>query len=396
METLNTNDSEQNSTSNQIVDAYFKIVRDITQMEKQIDLFKHYYFYGIFLDEVNKIKENFGLVLKENMRKFLNQNWGEIGKELEISGRFKVFDEIRNKKHDICNEHIKETMYCIKQLEYTVSLIELLIVEERTRMFKEIEKQTQCSQEEADQIVCFYIGNILLSHILSDAFPNVETFYSQMFLNLSRYSICQINLISKLRILTEKLGIFNSDLDHSIETIVYNYFGSEFDPKALFKLSEEDISLKIFKCYDFLKSINSYENEFDEVFLKKIDNSLLFILNSTPFEQFFTRLEDVKNIISKLRLKDEHFNDYSFECIDEIQKSIWKLSEGQANDLQAFAKHNNAEDVVKKILALKEVKNKDFKEKFVQVLADKVDEIFENRSQEDKALFLDTARRNLL
>lgn len=396
LETLNTNNNEQSTSNDRTESEYFKIVRDIAQMESQIDLFKNYYFYGIFLEEIGKIKESFELILKKNMKKFLNQDWNEIGKELEITRRFKIFDEIGNKKHNICNEQTRETIYCIRQLKCAIPIIELLVTEERTKMFEETEKQGQCDPEEADKVVCFYIGNILLSYILSDFLPNVEPFYSHMFVNLSKYSKCKTNLISKLRMLAEKLGVSNSDLDHSIETIVYSYFEDEFNPKTLLKLSNDDISQRIFKGYDFLKSINSYENEFDEVFLKKIDNALLFVLNSTPFEHFFTRLDDVQNIISKLKSKDEHFNDYSFECIDEIQRSVWRLSERQVDDIKAFAKENDNESIVKKIIALRDVKSKDFKVKFVQILTDKVDGTFENKSPEDKALFLDTARRNLL
>lgn len=373
-------------------EAYFKITQNILQMENEIKLFKKYYFYGSFLNELNKIKDSFEEILKSNIKQFLGQDWMIIGQNIEINRNFSIFDKIKEETNNICNKKTLKTLYCLKRLEYARLLIEEIILEERKSMFSRVEGH---KLETSDKIINFYIGNILLSHILVKIFKGIENFYTHIFKKISDLKIKDINNISKLRLITNKLGISNTLLDQSIETVVYSYFQNEYSCVEISKLEDKEILKRINDGYSFLKGIDSYENEFDEIFLKKLDDSFIFMMNNTSFDTFFLRLENIKKYISELKSKEDHFKNFRFESVSEMKRSILKVVEKQLIDLKKFSEENSTEEVVKKIISYKNIKNEEYRKFFIEKLEQKIDQIFEKRSKEDKMLFIDTAKRNL-
>jgi len=389
-ETSGSTDDEEN-ISPQKQNRYFNLTQAIMKMDETIGLFKKYYFFGSFYDELRKIKERLETIIRGDIERFLNQNWAALGKRIEITNEFRIFEDVKARRRDICDERTYETIYCIRRLEYMEPMIRELIRAKRTEMLALAHKHCTTNP---DNTVCFYIGNILLSHFLAEIFPSLDTFYTQIFASMQSLESCEIGLVSKLRLVAEKLRVSSVELDSTVESIVYKYFERELGYKALFKLTNKEILEKVLKGHTFLTSINSYESEFDGIFLRSVDNAFVHILNELP-DELFDRISCIEGVIEKLKSRDPHFKDYTFECMETTRTSVNKMAEKEVGDLKAFAENNSTEEVVKKIISYKEIKNKDFRSKFVEILKEKANKVFEGKSKEDKVLFIDAAKRNM-
>lgn len=372
--------------------SWFHFTKALVKMDEIVGLFKKYYFFGLFFEELAKIKQKITNIAIKNIERFLNQNWALLGKRIEVSRDFKIFDDLKVRKKDVYDELTYETFYCIKKFPYMQPVIKKVITAKRCKMF---EDATKLYKNDPDTAVCFYIGNIFLSYLLSEIFPSIDTFYPLMFTGLRSLPSYKIELISKLRLVVEKLKISTVELDSTVENIVYKYFERELESKKLVKLSNKEIIEKVLQSHGFLQAINSYDGEFDEIFLRNLDDALIYAIENAPFDHFFERMDGIEDIITKLRDKDPYIKDYSFECLRDGKRQISKIAEKQVNELQEFGLKNTTENIVKKIISYKEIKNRDFKSKFVEILKAKIDKIFEGKTKEDKALFLDTAKRNL-
>lgn len=406
---------------------YFRIVNSIIKMEGQVAFYEKYYFFGVLVEEINNIKDMFEEVITQNIKEFLELDWVSIGREVKVSKDFRIFDEIKAEEKKICNRKVQDTIYSFKKFSYMIPKIVATINSHRKKVFDTLDDQCKPNDEvkktnnenkkksddkkkktnenqgkddekqekNDDDLLCFYIGNMLLSDLLSRNFQSIEPFYDLMFVALPKLKGCSNELVAKVRIIAEKLKISSIELDRAIEMLIYNHFESVFKPVIFVTLTKEEIAERIEKSLEFLETINNYENEFDEILAKRIDNSFIYMLNNTPFENFFTRVEEAKEMFTLIHNKNEVFQEYPFEFVEEMQNSIMKLAERKVAELQKFSTNGSAKEIVKKILSLKETECVDLKKQILQLIVDGAEKIFKGKSSDDKILFVDTAHRNL-
>ncbi|KAM0681003.1 hypothetical protein GINT2_000786 [Glugoides intestinalis] len=395
---------------------YFRIVSNVIKMEGQVTFYEKYYFFGVLVEEINNIKDEFEEIITDNINEFLELDWVSIGREVKVSKGFKIFDEIKAEEKKICTKKVQDTIYSFKKFSYMIPKIVKTINNYRKKIFdtlgeesKPDDKGKAGERKKGDEskkpgerkngdedLLCFYIGNMLLSDLLSRNFKSIESFYDIIFIGLSKIQGCSNELVAKVRIIAEKLKISSIELDRAIEMLIYNHFETGFKPAVFMTLTKEEITERIQKSLEFLETINSYENEFDEILAKRIDNSFIYMLNNTPFENFFTRVEETKEIFSSLiHNKNELFQKYPFAFIEEMQNSILKLAERKVEEIRIFSVKGTTKEIVKKILHLKETKCIELKKQILLLIVNGAEEIFEGKSSDDKILFIDTAQRNL-
>lgn len=354
----------------------FLIAKDLTFLDETLKSLQKYFFYISFRDRVETIKEKLKKYIETTIDEFLNKNWTEVGRKLSITDDFKLFDEIQEQESMLNPAKMLDVIYYSKIFP---GYIESTIDGKRKSMFRNAKK---------DEIVYFYIGNVFLSGFLQK-YVQIETFYSQIFTEISEMRSVNINACVKLKKLINRMGIMSEDLNHAIGTAVYVYFEEYFKPADLNKLSGSEIIKKIEEGATSLAKMNSYENEFDEIFLKKIDDSLVYILNSSDENVFFRRLEDTKNIL--LKLESLKLGDYPFEVKHEIERSIFKMANKSVESLNQL----DPKDVVEKIIGWKKVDSVEFKEAVIKILEDRSNELFSEFTEDERVLFIDTAKRNL-
>lgn len=354
----------------------FLIAKDLTFLDETLKSLQKYFFYISFRDRVETIKEKLKKYIETTIDEFLNKNWTEVGRKLSITDDFKLFDEIQEQESMLNPAKMLDVIYYSKIFP---GYVESTIDGKRKSMFRNAKK---------DEIVYFYIGNVFLSGFLQK-YVQIETFYSQIFTEISEMRSVNINACVKLKKLINRMGIMSEDLNHAIGTAVYVYFEEYFKPADLNKLSGSEIIKKIEEGATSLAKMNSYENEFDEIFLKKIDDSLVYILNSSDENVFFRRLEDTKNIL--LKLESLKLGDYPFEVKHEIERSIFKMANKSVESLNQL----DPKDVVEKIIGWKKVDSVEFKEAVIKILEDRSNELFSEFTEDERVLFIDTAKRNL-
>lgn len=372
----------------------FVISKNMEFLDETLKGFQNYFFFISFRDRIENIKEKLKEHIENTIDEFLNQDWTEIGRNLTVDESFQFFDDIREQESMLNPTKILDSIYYSKIFP---KYIENMIDNKRKSIFQKVESKKN------EEIIHFYIGNIFLSGFLQK-FVQIESFFSHIFTKIPEMSSVDINACGKLKKLVNKIGIMSEDLNYAIMTIVYVYFDENFRSVDLNKLSETEIIKKIEGAISDLKSVNSYENEFDEIFLKKMDDSLIYILNNSDENVFFKKLNEVKNILSKLKTGENSTSlkagenstslktgDYPFEVKYEIERSISRIANKKLEGL----KNLSAEEVVKRIVEWKNVDSTDFKSEIIKIIEERSKELFSNYNDDERILFIDTARRNL-
>lgn len=381
---------------------YFRITKNIKEMEDGITLFRKYYFFGIISENLNAIKVDFDNVLQKNVKEFLDLDWTAVGKGIKVYKEFKLFDEINAEECKVCTKKLADTLYSIRALDYTQQTMIEFVDSYRKGLFENqegflnaeiTEEATRKAREEG--LLCFYIGNVLLSNFLLKKLSKIETFYDRIFSNLLRLKYCNMELLRKMRIMFEKMQVSSPDLDIAVEMLVHNHFENEFKDFKTMKVEKAELLKKIDESFEFLALMNSYDQEFDEIFAKKLDDSIVQILESESTDNFFEKLEEIKEIVEKIKDENDFFKDYTFTCATDIEKSIRRVVREKINELKRQGIDADTEVVVKKILSFKEMENKEFRKEFTETLKKEVDDVFKGRPEDDKTLFIDTAERNL-
>jgi hypothetical protein len=431
---------------------FYETVKSLLKMKNMLNSFTKYYFQGAFKSNFEFLIEKFKLILFLDIDRLLKIDSTEVGKN------YKINENMFNENHlDLKKEinNILVTIYCIKRLDLENEIIKK-INEKRSEIFEKYQDEhyyligtekrvnsdnngyvkdnnvsnrtsadkkgnikkdvnrtrgvnskitsdavTENNTLLSDDIVCFYMGYLLISNWLIKHFKNCKSFYFEIFNDISNlnsensnnFNNSKAENLFKLRHLIYKDLKVKSHLtvaDESFEKFIFNFFDKKFKIPEILNLKKDEILENIEKSIKFLEKINFYKGEFNELFYRKIDDCFIFLLNNTEGEAFFEMVEMIKNEFNL-----EEFNK-KFEYFNEIEKSIEKMAEKEVSSFGEFSKKKNTEEITKRIIEMERYGTKEFRRKFVETLEKKMTEIFGKRSKDDQTVIYDSARRNLL
>lgn len=397
---------------------YYKITKKLANMRHLIESISKFFFYNSFKKSFEEVNDKFKSILFSNIEELLLLDWCSIGHSIKLSKNISLFDEINSfeflpKKHRI-------SIFCIQEIGLENKAVDF-IDKVRKSNFNKIrnnkwalinpelgDKNNSKVLENLDQgrnpgdllalfddLLNFCSGTIVLSYILSTKLPAIYTFYNEILEDLPKITIFSATSLSRLRLLVKKLNINSYSFDSIIENLVFNYINSLFKHPDILKYDKDKIFRNIQDCIDFINEINMFKGEFDELFIRKLDNSFIFLLNNSPIDSFFARVEEMNEFQSILG-NNEIFKNCRFDYLDEIGRSMEKLAEKEVEEISIFSTKNTTEEVVKRLIRINHIPSQDFKNKFVSIFEQKISKIYSNRSKEDQVLILDTAKRNLL
>lgn len=383
---------------------HFKITTDLVKMNSLIGSFAKFYFQTGFKNNLENIRNNYKNIVFKDIERLISMNWCAIGANLNIEKSFSICDSITN------NEFIPDfaitSLFSIKLIglekeatDFINKVRKVSFDIKRSQFWRAMQEvnsdQNKNALNSTDDLVYFYIGFMLLSNLVSKHFKKCLTFHCEIFSDLSNLKTCSPSAISKLRKLAQRLSISNAMLDSSIENLVFNYVDSSFKHPDILKYNNEKILQNIKKCINFVNEINQYSGEFNELLTRKIDDSFIFILNNSPIDVYFDRVTEINNFNIELK-KNEIFKNAKFDNLKELDRSLMKVAEKEVEDLALFSSKKTTEEIVKRIIEIGSKGTAGFRNKFVEIFESKAPQMYSTRSKEDRAVILDSARRNLL
>lgn len=400
------------------IENVYLLVRNIVDVQKSIQGFKKYYFHLNFEAILEKLRSRLKKLVFEAVDRFLQRDFAKVGSELKISKEFQIFDDFKRVRKEILNQELRDALYCAKYLDLTEEVVEH-INSERSKTLKAYgielvldsheevshtgsadapNDEERASPEHArarsgDEAVQFCIGNVLVSFILSFRLPQVRTFYEDIFNGLKSCKVENALHLSKLRRVAKKLSIQSSTLDSMVEDVVFRYFDRELGDDTF----ESDVKALVTDSIRFLDETNEFPNEFDEILVRKVDDVLTDYLNRATFENMFERQDTSRRIMEFCKSKRSLFRCHSFAAEQEIEMTNSRQLEKKIEEFREFLdKGKDMRQIAEQIISFKSVPSAVFRKDLANKLIEKAEDLIPNRSEDDKALFVDTVRRNLL
>ena len=402
--------------------AYFRMATKLLKMKTSVDSISKYFFHSNFKGELEALNDRYKSVLFSQIKNLLMLDWASIGSSVKLSKSICVFDEINSL--EFLPKKSRVAIFCIVEINLIEAAIKFIDEVRKTNFTKTKNEYWMSINSEmsrlcpsgnqpsnsngtenikvdesliqlSDKLLNFYIGTIVLSNILLKYFQGLYTFYPDIFTDLYNLKFYSPSSISRLRNIVIKLKIDNPSFNSAIENLVFKYFDNAFKHPDILKYKKEEIFQNIQKCISFISEINIYKGEFDELFIRKVDDSFIFLLNNTPIDLFFSRVDEINEFNETLG-QNEIFQNSKFDYVNEIDRSIQRLCEKEVEDIAVFSKNKTTEEIVKRLIKVNQVPSQAFKNKFSEIFEKKATQMYSSRSKEDQALIINTVHRNLL
>lgn len=292
---------------------------------------------------------------------------------------------------------MREYIYCIKYIGLEEEVVNCINETRKTKLreiniFFEQEKEAK-KELDLKRYLCSVISDILVSFCLKQNFPTIDLYYSEIFTELQNIQFNKLSEISKLRIITRKLNIQSVEFDVFIETSVYNGLGKKISDKNF----KNEIDEYVENSIKFLREVNSYDYEFDSIFLKIIDDACINYIGRSDYTNIFDREDEVLMILDNLKHRNSFYKCYLFDIENVINVRNGRLVDAKVDDLKGnYYRQKDIKLMVEDIINLKKICNEKFKQQLAEKLIEKVDEIIPKDKADDRALFVDTIKRNLI
>lgn len=406
------------------IENVYLLVRNVVDIQKSMQGFKKYYFHLSFETILEKLRSQLKKLVFRSVDEFLHRDFAKIGGEFKACKGFQIFDDFRRVRKEILNRELRDALYCAKYL----GLVEEVVDYINSRRSEALRthgisvplennsgaagKSTDLATDRAnvldsdgrmdsdqsgvpgdDKMVQFCIGSILVSFFLSSKLPKIRTFYEDIFNGLSSCKVQNVLYVSRLRTIARKLNIQSSTLDSMVESAVFRYFDRQLGDATF----ENDVKAFMDDSIRFLDETNEFAGEFDEILVRKIDDVLTDYLNRATFEDIFERQDTSRRIIEFSKNKRGLFERHSFVAEAEIEMASSRQLEKKVEEFKKFlVEDKDMRQIAEEIISFREIPSATFRKDLGDSLIEKTEELIPNRSGDDKALFVDTVRRNLL
>ncbi|KAL6121299.1 hypothetical protein NUSPORA_01808 [Nucleospora cyclopteri] len=434
---------------------YFDIVQNLKEMESMLTYFKKYNFYMQLNQVYKDFYSQFVLNMKDTLINWLhNLDYIEIGSTVKILDyKYKIFDDLYVYRNKIITKDFLKVYYAAEELNLK-PLITQTINSKRSEMgFLGVKNKTKTrkvkstissllskkSTENSDknnvsinqhpknllekrsnndsidqldedfiklnqpgtqklpansaiyEIFYSLITNVLLSFYLLQFYPSSQSFYDEIFDQIDQikyddYLVMKETVLPLKRLVTV-LNIDSEKIDSIMEKIAFRFFEShkksEKGIKYLIKFIDNSIN--------FLKDLNQFNNELDELLAQKVDRTLCDYFKEKTFENPNALLgvkTEIIGILNHLKVKQTFFETKNYEIENLIYITEEEFIDQKVNEI---LKNKQIEAVVKSLINLKGFMDKKCRLKVIRKLESIIGGIYEG---DDLILFKDTILRN--
>ncbi|OQS55287.1 hypothetical protein EHP00_805 [Ecytonucleospora hepatopenaei] len=235
------------------------------------------------------------------------------------------------------------------------------------------------------------ISNILLSYFLCDFYPQIQTFYDDIFDTLQDLDIKYYNQMAEtllpLKKLVTLLKIDSEKLDLHIEKIACEFFNSHKeeskDIEYLYKFIDDSVA--------FLNHLTQFNNELDEMLVLKVDKTLnkYFDKFDTTDAEIYSKVRDeILGVLIHLKKKDKFYDRKNYEVENQLY-----LAEERFINIKAgtILENKNINSVVKELVGLKNFMDETTQRKIIKKINLELSSYYKG---DDLILFKDTLKRN--
>ena len=385
---------------------HYRIAMKLIKMEQLTETISRFFFYNSFKKAYEELKGKFKEILFSDIEELIILDWCSVGQSITLSKNISLFDEINSisllpKKNRISIFCILEMGLAPDATVYIDKIRRSAFNKFRNEKWAKIssnsknitDRDSNPSEEinsgsQFDDLLNFYSGAVVLSYILSTKLPSIHNFHSEILEDLPKINNCSVLSIARFRLLLKKLNVNSYSFDSIIENLVFNYINSLFKHPDILKYDKIRIFQNIKKAIHLLRKLTFMMGNFDDIFIHRFDYSFIFILNNSPTQTFFRRVDEI-NEFSTTLANNEIFKNFKFDYLNEINRSMDKLAEREVEEISVFSNQNSTEEVVKRLIKINQTPSQEFKNKFVAIFEKRASEMYANRSKEDQALILD-------